>query len=121
SIARAVAAETSGPATLLGTGQKVRADLAAFANGAAVRYLDYNDTYLSLEPAHPSDNIPACWAAAEANGSDGKAFITAIVIAYEIQCRMCDAASLRVNGWDHVVYGAFSSALGAAKLSGLTV
>src|SRR5437868_6125590 len=37
------------------------APLTAFANGALVRYLDFNDTYLSLEPAHPSDNIPACF------------------------------------------------------------
>lgn len=119
SIARAVALETPGDATVLGTARKTRPELAAFANGAAVRYLDYNDTYLSLEPAHPSDNIPACWAAAERAGSSGKDLLTAIVIAYEIQCRLCDAASLRAHGWDHVVYGAFSSTLGAARLLGL--
>ncbi|MBI4279573.1 MAG: MmgE/PrpD family protein [Armatimonadetes bacterium] len=42
----------SGLATLLGTGQRTSPDLAAFVNGYAVRYLDYNDTYLSREALH---------------------------------------------------------------------
>lgn len=106
-------------ATVWGTSHKSRPDYAAFANGAMVRYLDFNDTYLSLEPAHPSDNIPVAAAVAEATGQGGKAAILASVIAYEIQCRQCDAASLRAHGWDHVVYGALSSSLAAGKLWGL--
>jgi 2-methylcitrate dehydratase len=93
--------------------------LAAFANGAAIRYLDYNDTYLSKEPAHPSDNIAATLAVAQSAGRSGRDLILATVIAYEIQCRLCDAASLRAHGWDHVTYGAFSAGLGASKLWGL--
>jgi 2-methylcitrate dehydratase len=81
-----------------------------------VRYLDYNDTYLSREPAHPSDNIPAAVAVAEACGSSGKELIAAIVAAYEVQCRLCDAASLRAIGWDHVTYGPFSVATAAGML-----
>ncbi len=96
-------------------------DNAAFANGVMVRYLDFNDTYLSLEPAHPSDNISAALAAAEAFSRNGKALITAIVAAYEVQCALCDAASLRKRGFDHVTYGAFSSVAGAALLMGLTL
>ncbi|TAK07064.1 MAG: MmgE/PrpD family protein [Candidatus Manganitrophaceae bacterium] len=107
-------------AALLGEAHRTTEDLAAFANGTAVRYLDYNDTYLSKEPAHPSDNIPAALAAAEAAGRGGKALIEAIVLGYDIQCRLCDAAALRPKGWDHVTYGAFSSALVAAKLWRLT-
>jgi 2-methylcitrate dehydratase len=91
-------------------------DWAAFANGCLVRYLDFNDTYLSKEPAHPSDNIPAAFAVAEAGSATGRELITAIALAYEIQCRLCDAASLRARGWDHVSYVTFSSALAAAKL-----
>jgi len=107
-------------ATLLGEGHRTTEDLAAFVNGTAVRYLDYNDTYLSKEPAHPSDNIPAALAAAEAAGRGGRALIEAIVLGYEVQCRLCDAAALRPRGWDHVTYGAFSTALAAAKLWRLT-
>jgi 2-methylcitrate dehydratase len=117
-IARRVASTLSAVrgATLLGTTHRAPPDWAAFANGCLVRYLDYNDTYLSKEPAHPSDNIPAALAVAEAENADGRELILAIVLAYEVQCRLCDAASLRARGWDHVTYGAFSSALAAAQL-----
>ncbi len=103
-------------AVVVGTKRRTTPDMAAFANGAHIRYLDYNDTYLSKEPAHPSDNIAATLAVAQAANATGKDLILATVIAYEIQCRLCDAASLRSAGWDHVTYGAFSATLGAAKL-----
>ncbi|HEX4125106.1 MAG TPA: MmgE/PrpD family protein [Tepidisphaeraceae bacterium] len=117
-IARRVASDLSAKkgATLWGTDHAAPPDWAAFANGILVRYLDYNDTYLSKEPAHPSDNIPAAIAAAQAAGASGRELIAAIVLAYEVQCRLCDAASLRAIGWDHVTYGAFSTAAAAAKL-----
>ncbi len=108
-----------GGAVVVGTKCRTTPDMAAFANGAHIRYLDYNDTYLSKEPAHPSDNIAATLATAQAAGRSGKDLILATVIAYEIQCRLCDAASLRANGWDHVTYGAFSASLAAGKLWGL--
>src|SRR5213083_495878 len=65
-IARHVASQFSAErgATLLGTTHRAPADWAVFANGCLVRYLDFNDTYLSKEPAHPSDNIPTALAAA---------------------------------------------------------
>ena len=47
---------------------------------------------------------------------DGRELITAIALAYEVQCRFCDAASIRARGWDHPTYGAFSTALAAARL-----
>ncbi|HEY2588945.1 MAG TPA: MmgE/PrpD family protein [Tepidisphaeraceae bacterium] len=108
-------------ATVIGTSHRAPPDWVAFANGCMVRYLDYNDTYLSKEPAHPSDNIPAALAVAQSVGSTGRELIAAIVIAYEVQCRLCDATSLRAIGWDHVTYGAFSSALAAARLMRLDV
>jgi 2-methylcitrate dehydratase len=107
-------------ATLWGTGHKTLPDLATFANGALVRYLDFNDTYLAKEPAHPSDNIAAVLAVGEAARASGKRVIQAIALAYEIQCRLCDAAALRPRGWDHVTYGPFSSALAAAKVMKLS-
>jgi 2-methylcitrate dehydratase len=107
-------------ASVLGTSIKTSPDMAAFANGTMVRYLDFNDTYLSKEPAHPSDNIPAALAVAEVQHATGPELITAIVIGYEIQCRLCDAASLRARGWDHVTYGIFSTTLVAARLLKLT-
>lgn len=105
-------------AGLLGGGRS-SGEWATFVNGLLIRYLDYNDTYLSLEPAHPSDNLAAILAVGEMAQAGGRELITAAVLAYEVQCRLCDAASLRKHGWDHVVYGAFSSALAACKLLGL--
>ena len=117
-IARKVASEFSAKngSTIIGTNHKAPPDWAAFANGCAIRYFDYNDTYLSKEPAHPSDNISAALAAAESVGAGGRELIAAIALAYEVQCRFCDAASIRARGWDHVTYGTFSTALAAAKL-----
>jgi 2-methylcitrate dehydratase len=103
-------------ATLIGTAHRAPPDWAAFVNGCLVRYLDFNDTYLSKEPAHPSDNIAAALAVAEAEGMPGRELIVAIALAYEVQCRLCDTASLRAVGWDHVTYVVFSSALAAARL-----
>ena len=122
-IVRKVAGATEARpgATVFGTNHRAVPMLAAFANGAMVRYLDYNDTYLSREPAHPSDNIPACLAAAQVAHRGGRELIAAIALAYEVQCRMCDSVSIRARGWDHVTYGCFSSALGAGLLLGLDV
>ncbi len=106
--------------TLLGTKRKTTPDMATFVNGAMVRYFDFNDTYLSKEPGHPSDNIPACLATAEMEGRSGKDLLLAIVLAYEIQCRLCDAADLRHRGWDHVCYGLVSGALASGRLLGLS-
>jgi 2-methylcitrate dehydratase len=116
-IARRCALRVSGSpgASLLGGGQS-SAEWATFVNGLLIRYLDYNDTYLSLEPAHPSDNLAAVLGAGEIAGANGQDLITAAVLAYEVQCRLCDAASLRKHGFDHVTYGAISSALAACKL-----
>ena len=117
-IARKVASEFSAKngSTIIGTNHKAPPDWTAFANGCCIRYFDYNDTYLSKEPAHPSDNISAALAVAESVGATGPELITAIALAYEVQCRFCDAASIRARGWDHVTYGTFSTALACARL-----
>jgi 2-methylcitrate dehydratase len=117
-IARKVASDFSAKAgaTIIGTAHQAPPDWAAFATGCCIRYFDYNDTYLSKEPAHPSDNISAALAVAESVGADGRELVAAIALAYEVQCRLCDAASIRARGWDHVTYGAFSTALAASRL-----
>ena len=86
-----------------------------------IRYLDWNDTYLSLEPAHPSDNISGILAIGETERSSGKEILLSIVLAYEIQCRLCDIASLRSKGWDHVNYLLISSVLAISKLMNLSL
>jgi 2-methylcitrate dehydratase len=117
-VARTVVSDFSAKngATVIGTAHKSPPDWAAFANGCCIRYFDYNDTYLSKEPAHPSDNFSAVLAIGESVGATGKEIITAAALAYEVQCRLCDAASIRARGWDHPTYGAFSTALACAQL-----
>lgn len=116
-IAKKCAMRVSGNpgASILGGG-KSSPEWATFVNGLLIRYLDFNDTYLSKEPAHPSDNLAPVLAVGEAMNAGGKDLITAAVLAYEVQCRFCDAASLRKHGVDHVTYGALSSAIAAGKL-----
>jgi 2-methylcitrate dehydratase len=120
-IARRMARSVTvkGGASLWGTAHKTLPELAAFANGSLVRYLDFNDTYLSKEPAHPSDNLAPILAIAETVAASGQDLIEAVVLAYEVHCRLCDSAALRPRGWDHVTYGPFSTALAVGKLLGL--
>src|SRR5262245_50829915 len=85
------AAAAAGSSTILGTSQRTTPDLAAFANSASARYLDFNDTYVGRVAVHPSDNIAACLAVAEAERAGARELITAIVIAYEVNCRLVEA------------------------------
>lgn len=123
-IARSVALANAGSetygATVLGTSRRSSPDLATFANGAAIRYYDLNDVYAGKEIGHPSDNISACLAQAEAQGANGRDLIVAIVLAYEIDCRLMDAASISSRGWDHPIYSLPAAALAAGKLMKLS-
>lgn len=108
------------PATLLCSGRSTTPDLAAFANGVMIRYLDFNDGYTGKEAGHPSDSIAALLTAAEISGASGRELIAATVVAYEVFCRLCDAVNIKPNGFDHVTIGAMASVLGAARLLRLT-
>ena len=111
---------SAGTATILGTGERTAPDLAAFVNGYLIRYLDYNDTYLSKEALHPSDNLAGLLAVSEDQGAGGRDLLTALVAAYEIVCRLADASSIRDRGWDHVTYGGIAVAAAASRLLGST-
>lgn len=101
-------------------GSKTAPDRAAFYNSALVRYLDFNDSYLAKnETCHPSDNIGSVLSAAEYAGKDGKDFLTALAIAYQVQCRLSDVAPVRDKGFDHTVQGAYGTAAGVAYALGL--
>ncbi|WP_323120153.1 MmgE/PrpD family protein [Burkholderia alba] len=116
-IARDAALATQGGvATVIGTGQRTSADLATFATGTALRYFDFNDAYAGKETGHPSDNMSACLAVAEAQHASGRDLILSIAIAYEIACRLMDAAAISPRGWDHTCYSLPAVALAAGKL-----
>ncbi len=109
-----------GVSTVIGTSKRTTPELATFANGAAIRYFDYNDAYFGKEPGHPSDNITACLATAEAEGRTGREFLLAMVLAYEIDCRLLDAAELTQRGWDHPIDSLPATALASGKLMQLS-
>ncbi len=101
--------------TLVGGGKNAP-DRAAFYNSALVRYLDYNDSYLAKkETCHPSDNLGAVLAASEYAHGNGKQFLTALAIAYQVQCRLSDVAPVRAKGFDHTTQGAYAVAAGVSK------
>lgn len=98
--------------------RKASVDIATFINGGMTRYLDYNDTYLSKEALHPSDNIPPILAYAYSKGVDGEEILKSIGVAYQVVGAFSDAVSIRDRGWDHVTYISISSAAGLAALNG---
>src|SRR3954463_13672107 len=99
--------EPKGKCTLIG-GDSAAPDSAAFYNGALVRYLDFNDAYLAKgETCHPSDNLAPVLAACEYGHADGRTLLTALAVAYQVQCRLSDLAPVRAKGFDHTVQGAY--------------
>src|SRR5262249_46382345 len=91
----------AGLCTMIGGG-RTAPDRAAFYNSALVRYLDFNDSYLAKnETCHPSDNVGAVLAACEYSDASGEELLKALAVAYQVQCRLSDAAPVRARGFDH--------------------
>ena len=120
-IARKLAAATSSstPARILGTEDSSSPDMAGFANGVMIRFLDCNDSYFSPGGGHPSDMIAAPLALAGVTNSDGRAVITAIVLAYEVFGRLSDQVVTTDLGWDQGMFSAIGAACAAGKVLGL--
>ena len=105
--------------TLIGGG-RAAPDRAALYNGALVRYLDFNDSYLAKnETCHPSDNIGAVLAASEYANQNGRDFLVALAVAYQVQCLLSDTAPVRAKGFDHTTQGSYAVAAGVSKALGL--
>jgi 2-methylcitrate dehydratase len=122
-IARAAASEITSaiPSTVLISGQRTSPDLAAFANGVMIRYLDFNDTYTGSITCHPSDLLAPVLAVVDAKNGNGKDVILGTVLGYEVLCGLIDAGSEeRGRSWDQSTYGVIAAAVVAAKLFSLT-
>lgn len=105
--------------TLIGGGRSTP-DRAALYNGALVRYLDFNDSFLAKgETCHPSDNLGAVLAVAQYTKAAGKDALTALALAYQVQCRLSEVAPVRARGFDHTTQGAFAVAAGVSRVLGL--
>ncbi len=110
-----------GHCTLIGGG-RTAPDRAALYNGALVRYLDFNDSYIAKgESCHPSDNLGAVLAAAQYAQRSGRELLTALAVAYQVQCRLSDVAPVRHKGFDHTTQGSYAVAAGVSKALGLDI
>ncbi len=92
---------------------------AAWANGVAVRELDYHDTFLAADYSHPGDNIPPILAVAQHVGADGHALVRGLATGYEIQIDLVRAICLHKHKIDHVAHLGPSAAAGIGTLLGL--
>ena len=119
-IARALASRYNGvpSARIFGSLAASSLEHAAFANGVALRYLDFNDAYLTRSSGHPSDTLAAVCAVGEATHASGQAVIAAAAAAYETFCNFTDVLE-RERGWDQVLHGVVATAVASAKLLGL--
>jgi 2-methylcitrate dehydratase len=108
-------------ATVFGIEGRFSPEWAAWANGVAVRELDYHDTFLAAEYSHPGDNIPPILAAAQHAGADGAALVRAIATGYEIQIDLAKGMSLHAHKIDHVAHLGPSAAAGIGTLLGMDV
>ena len=120
-IARTLAPDVSAgrSARVFGSLARTSPEMAAFANGVMLRFLDINDTHRTVDGSHPSDNLSAVLAVAEGLGASGRDFLLALTISYEIQCRFVDSVPFNDNGWDQPVPGVMACALACGRLLGL--
>ncbi|MEI3845649.1 MULTISPECIES: MmgE/PrpD family protein [unclassified Microbacterium] len=101
--------------------RKTSPEWAAWANGVAVRELDYHDTFLAADYSHPGDNIPPIVAVAQHVGADGRALVRGLATGYEIQIDLVRAICLHKHKIDHVAHLGPSAAAGIGTLLGLPV
>ncbi|MBL7543430.1 MAG: MmgE/PrpD family protein [Bdellovibrionaceae bacterium] len=110
-----------GGATVFGmpNDQRFSPEWAAWANGTAVRELDYHDTYLAADYSHPGDNIPPILAVAQQLNKNGKDLMRGILTGYEIHVNLVKAICLHKHKKDHIAHLCPASAAGIGTLLGL--
>ncbi|HEX2891456.1 MmgE/PrpD family protein, partial [Vineibacter terrae] len=120
--AQAVAHPGRPGATLFGLSsrpsRRVSPEWAAWANGVAVRELDFHDTFLAADYSHPGDNIPAVLAVAQHCGCSGAALLRGIATAYEIQVNLAKGICLHAHKIDHIAHLGPSAAAGIGTALG---
>jgi len=108
-------------ATIIGWGTKANLPQATLMNSLLIRALDYNDIYWEQDPSHPSDIIPAVLSTGEFMKKNGKEVLVGIIIAYELEMRLCLAAfpGVREIGWHHATLTQLVSPVAAGRMLGL--
>ena len=105
-------------ATIFGLNSKIKVDCewAAWANGTAVRELDYHDTFLAADYSHPGDNIPPILAVAQQSKCNGVDLIRGILTGYEVQVNLVKGICLHEHKIDHIAHLGPSVAAGIGSL-----
>ena len=108
-------------ATIFGVGSKklFECEWAAWANGTAVRELDFHDTFLAADYSHPGDNIPALISVAQQRKKNGLDLIRSIITAYEVQVNLVKGICLHKHKIDHIAHLGPSVAAGLGTLLNL--
>ena len=101
--------------------RRLSPEWAAWANGVAVRELDYHDTFLAADYSHPGDNIPPVLAVAQHCGLDGAALVRGLAAAYEIQVDLVTGICLHEHKIDHIAHLGPSAAAGIGAALDLPV
>jgi len=101
--------------------KKFHCEWAAWANGTAVRELDYHDTFLAADYSHPGDNIPPILAVAQQMRCNGMNLIRAILTGYEVQVNLVKAICLHEHKIDHIAHLGPSVAAGIGTLLNLPI
>jgi len=109
----------SGPGAVVwgaGPANRVSPEWAAWANGVAVRELDFHDTFLAADYSHPGDNIPPVLAVAQQTGRTGADLVRGIAAAYEVQVDLVKGICLHEHKIDHIAHLGPSVAAGIGAL-----
>ena len=95
-----------GGANIFGINSKIKFDCewAAWANGTAVRELDFHDTFLAADYSHPGDNIPPLLAVAQQLNKSGLDLLRGIITAYEVQVNLVKGICLHKHKVDHIAH-----------------
>ncbi|QOZ36489.1 MmgE/PrpD family protein [Bradyrhizobium sp. CCBAU 53421] len=119
--AQALAHSYTPGATLYGfaTERRVSPEWAAWANGVAVRELDFHDTFLAADYSHPGDNIPPILAVAQHCKRSGADLIRGVAAGYEIHVDLVKGICLHEHKIDHIAHLGPSAAAGIGALLNL--
>ncbi len=96
--------------------KKFHCEWAAWANGTAVRELDFHDTFLAADYSHPGDNIPPILAVAQQKNLSGMDLIRGIITGYEVQVNLVKGICLHEHKIDHIAHLGPSVASGIGSL-----
>ncbi|KAB8027733.1 MmgE/PrpD family protein [Fluviispira multicolorata] len=119
----AIAHPRQNGATVFGmpNNQKFNCEWAAWANGTAVRELDFHDTFLAADYSHPGDNIPPILAVAQQKNKSGKELLRGILTGYEVHVNLVKSICLHEFKKDHIAHLCPAQAAGIGALLGLPI